>query len=154
MVSGRADCICKPWCADILRVIKADWSTAGEMPTAPSPFPSPGSWVAGRRLRKKNAFYLAMALPAGRWCPGRSRAVGRSPAGTKGMGGCWLHPTQGRVRAIQGPATASQRQWGSPWWEMGCVLTISCGHVAASTVTTSNLYILKTVSLDKERKDK
>lgn len=94
MVCGRADCIWKPWCADILWVMKADWSMAWEMPTAPSPFPRLGSWVAGRRWRKKNAFYLAMVLPVGRLCPGTCGAVGRSPAGTKGMGGCWLHPTR------------------------------------------------------------
>lgn len=58
MEPGRADCICKPGRADISREIKADRSTAGEMPTAPSPSLRPGSHAAGRRRRKKNAFFL------------------------------------------------------------------------------------------------
>lgn len=69
MEPGRADCISKPGRADVSREIKADRSTAGEMPTAPSPSPRPGSHAAGKRRRKKNAFFFfssSRVLPAGR----------------------------------------------------------------------------------------
>lgn len=61
-------------------------------------YPQPHLPAAGRRWREENPFYLAAAVPAGgKVMPREGCDAGRAPAGTEGMGGCWLHPAQGTL---------------------------------------------------------